>query len=171
MNLAAKTPTPEGGRESGWLVERWMSSPPVALGPEATIKDALEAMSEHRIRHVPVVEGGRLVGIVSDRDTRHALPLRTPHPEPDVTHLGRLLAIPLGSIMTRNPITIDRGATIRDAAEVICREKIGALPVVEDGRLLGIISAEDLLWAFLENTAESCLPAGAPAPLLRAALG
>lgn len=146
-----------------WSVSRWMSKRVLTLGAEDTIKDALELMQEHRIRHIPVVESGALQGIVSDRDLRHALPLRGLESAADHSALGRLLAITLGSIMTRNPLTIDPAATIRDAAQILCREKIGALPVLEGGRLVGIVSAEDLLWAFTENTSELCPPSGAKA--------
>ena len=53
--------------------------------------------------------------------------------------------------MTRKPLTVSPDTTLDEAAEIICREKIGALPVEEDGHLMGIVSAEDLLWAFHSN--------------------
>jgi acetoin utilization protein AcuB len=110
-------------------------------------------MRVHRIRHVPVVEGERLVGIVSDRDARHALPMHGGTGEHDC-YGKALFDTAVERVMSKRPITIDPEASVREAAEIICREKIGALPVIEDGRLVGIVSAEDLLWAFIEIAPE-----------------
>lgn len=135
-----------------WQVKRWMSTKVQTLEPDDKLVDAFDLMRIHRIRHVPVLEGERLVGIVSDRDVRHALPLRDL--ESDKIYGRELMTTPIGRVMTRNPITTDPDAPIREAAMIMGREKIGALPVVLGDRLLGIISAEDLLWAFVENTSD-----------------
>jgi CBS domain-containing protein len=55
-------------------------------------------------------------------------------------------------VMSRHPITIPRDFSIHEAAEIMCREKIGALPVIQDGHVVGIISSEDLLWALMQIT-------------------
>ncbi|GIW71971.1 MAG: hypothetical protein KatS3mg102_1513 [Planctomycetota bacterium] len=141
--------------EDDWLVSRWMSRNVVTVKPSDRLVDAFEKMREHRIRHVPVVERGRLVGIVSDRDVRHALPMRAEQEAAGDDLYGRaMLETPVDKVMSRHPITCTPETTIREAAEIICREKVGALPVLDGERLVGIISAEDLLWAFVENTRE-----------------
>jgi acetoin utilization protein AcuB len=139
-----------------WLVSRWMSSDLITATTESHLIDVFELMREHRIRHIPVVEDGALEGIVSDRDVRHALPMRSDIAEGDQDLFMRAMQdTPVGKIMTRHPITVTSDTTIREAAEIVCREKIGALPVVDGGALVGIVSAEDLLWGFVENTAEA----------------
>lgn len=136
-----------------WTVRRWMSTKLETLGPEDRLIDAFELMRTHRIRHIPILADGRLVGIISDRDIRHALPLRAgARPEASAAYAPALFETKIELAMTRHPITTDPDATLREAAEVICRERIGALPVVAADQLVGIVSAEDLLWAFLENT-------------------
>lgn len=131
-----------------WHVSGWMSRKVLSLKPKAPAIDAWELMHEHNIRHVPIIENGKVVGIVSDRDMRSLI------------HSGRsrathsLFEKSIESIMTRKPICITPEASIREAGEIICREKVGALPVVEEGTLVGIVSERDVIWALLENTRE-----------------
>ncbi len=135
-----------------WLVEHWMSRHIYSVRPGDPLVDAFELMREHRIRHVPVLERGKLVGIVSDRDIRLALPLRAHTEAASHNGYGRaLMGTQVEKVMTRKPITIDEDASIREAAELLCREKISALPVMKDKTLTGIITSEDLLWAFVDN--------------------
>lgn len=139
--------------EKNLFVSSWMSNKVITVDPEDRLVDAFELMRAHQVRHIPVVEKGRLVGIVSDRDVRHALPLRAR--SDDMPHYGKaLFGTRIADVMTRNPFKVRPEATIHEAAEIICREKVGALPVVSDDRLVGIISAEDLLWAFLSLSRE-----------------
>jgi acetoin utilization protein AcuB len=132
-------------------VVSWMSKRVFTTKPESRLIDAFEMMRDHRIRHVPVVEGGKLVGIVSDRDVRSALPSRNAL-QGGWASLGEaLLEARISQVMSLMPITIAPDASIREAAQVMCRAKVGALPVVEDGSLVGILSAEDVLWAVAEG--------------------
>ena len=138
-----------------WLVGRWMSKTVQTIAPDARIVDAVELMRIHRIRHLPVVESGRLVGIVSDRDVRHAIPIRAGGKKgAELAYGTALLETAVAQVMTPHPRTTEAHAPIREAAEIMCREKIGALPVLADEELVGIISAEDVLWAFVENTSD-----------------
>jgi acetoin utilization protein AcuB len=125
-------------------VDRWMTPDPLTLEPSAKVSDALELMESERIRHVPIVDRGRLVGIVSDRDVKRALPATEPGMPAKVSR--RLLE----KIMTRRVFRLEPDATIREAAELMCQEKISALPICEGERLVGIITSEDLLWAYVE---------------------
>jgi acetoin utilization protein AcuB len=127
-------------------VERWMTHDVIALAPRSTVRDALDLMERERIRHILVVdERERLAGIVSDRDVKRVLADRKAHGS-----IEAALDRPLSAIMTRNVLRLEADATIIEAAELMCREKISALPVLDDDLLVGIISSEDLLWAFVE---------------------
>jgi acetoin utilization protein AcuB len=131
-----------------WRVSGWMSRNVLTLKPKSPAVDAYELMHDHSIRHVPVVDHNKIVGIVSDRDLRPLI-----HPGRS-TPTHKLFDTPVESIMSRKPICTTPDASIQEAGEIICREKIGALPVVEDGKLMGIVTTEDVLWALLENTRE-----------------
>jgi acetoin utilization protein AcuB len=145
-----KTQTPVT-REHPLSVERWMEKRVLTTNPDSCLIDAFEIMRDHRIRHVPVLEGEKLVGIVSDRDVRSALPSRRGMEEGSASLGDSLLETRISQVMSVMPITIGPDASIREAAEMMCRDKIGALPVVDRGRLVGILSAEDLLWAISEG--------------------
>lgn len=135
-----------------WLVSRWMSKTPFTVKPRSPLVDAFELMHQHRIRHVPVVDHGKLVGIISDRDVRQAMPLRKHGGGDTEPAYGKAMTrTHVDTVMTRNPITVSPMSTVREAAEIICREKVGALPVMEDEKLVGIVSTDDLLWAFVEH--------------------
>jgi acetoin utilization protein AcuB len=138
-------------REHPLSVERWMSRCVFTTKPDSCLIDAFEIMRDHRIRHVPVVDGEKLVGIVSDRDVRSALPSRRGLQEGWASFGGALLSTKIAHVMSVMPITIRPAASIREAAQIMCRDKIGALPVVDGDRLIGILSAEDILWAISEG--------------------
>jgi acetoin utilization protein AcuB len=120
--------------------------------PGAVLLDAYEIMQDHRVRHVPVVEDGKLIGIVSDRDVRSALPSRQRLREGTASLGGALLGTRISEVMTLMPFTTTPGASIREAAQLMCRQRVGALPVVDEaGRLVGIISSKDVLWAIADG--------------------
>ncbi len=128
-----------------------MSKDLITAGPEMTISAAKNLMTEKKIRHLPIVDGsGKLLGIVSDRDLRDAMPstlLKKPDYDLTLKKIGSHL---VGDIMTRDPITIYAYYTIQDTLLVMQKKKVGALPVVdEEGFLTGILSTRDLLRAFV----------------------
>lgn len=128
-----------------------MSKDLITAGPEMTIFAAKDLMTEKKIRHLPIIDGsGKLLGIVSDRDMRDAMPstlLKKPDYDTTLSKIGNHL---VGDIMTRNPITIYAYYTIQDTLLVMQKKKVGALPVVdEEGYLTGILSTRDLLAAFV----------------------
>src|SRR5919202_2083767 len=130
-------------------VADWMTPDPVTIAPGATAGEALALMRQRRIRHLPVVDGGRLVGMLSDRDLRSALP--------SAVVLGELEDDPAASrsvveIMTADPLTIPPSQPVEEAARLLTERRVGAVPVVEGARLLGILSADDLLRAFVESS-------------------
>jgi len=145
------------------FVSRSMTRRVVTIGPEASIFEVQELMAQNRIRHIPVVEeGDKLVGIVSDRDLRSALPFRYLKEGVSPEEQERLQRLRVKDIMTREVFTISPAYTIQDALLMIQNSKVGALPVVdEDGRLKGILSVRDLLRAFI-----NVLGIGQPGTLL-----
>ena len=126
------------------LVQDAMTSTVVSASPEQTLRDAIELLRRQRIRHLPVTDNQRLVGIVTDRDVKRATPSV-------LTGVGKeeydaaLVAIKIGQFMTRDPITISRRSPLKRAVEIFINTRVGALPVVENGQLVGILSDVDIL--------------------------
>jgi acetoin utilization protein AcuB len=114
------------------------------LGPEASAAEAWALCNDHNIRHVPVVEEDRLVGLVSDRDLRDVRGGGGDR-ESDTPRWVRL-----GDMMTRNIVTIHPLDTIEHAAREIYDRKIGCLPVVDEGELVGIITSADMMRTLIE---------------------
>ena len=135
------------------FISIFMTKSVISIGPEADITEASALMRHHRFRHLPVtLEGDRLIGIVSDRDIRSAMPSKYFHEAEglDYEH-GRMTGILVQDIMTKDPVTISSGSTIQDALLLIEKARVGAFPVVDESlRLLGIISDRDLLNAFIQ---------------------
>ncbi len=126
------------------LVRDIMRSPAVVISPDTTLQDAYRTMQERGIRHLPVVDGGRLAGIVTDRDLRLATSALAPSPFPPGSRVA--------GIMSRPPLTADCLDPIEDAARVMRERKIGCLPVMDDGNVVGIITGFDLLDALIRMT-------------------
>jgi len=123
------------------------------LEEEDTLRTAISRLRQNRIRQIPVVSGKKVVGILTDRDLRQAsmLDILLPNmcPEKEVLE-QRLDNIPVKEIMTREVITVSPDDIIEDAAKILRDNKIGGLPVVEQGELVGIITVSDILKAFLD---------------------
>ena len=145
------------------FVSRSMTRKVITVGPEDGIFKAQELMAEHTIRHLPVIEtDGRLIGIVTDRDIRSALPYKFFKESPTEEEKKNFAKLKIKDIMTPEPITISPTYTLQDALLVIQDARVGALPVVEEnGILSGIISVRDLLRAFI-----NVLGIGEPGTLL-----
>lgn len=131
------------------LVRDYMTRNVVAMKPLDTARAARELMLDRRIQQVPVVTRGELLGIVTDRDIRDVFPTAV------VSHLGKEIdeftgKITLESVMTANVVTIGAEEPVSRAAELLRARRIGALPVVDAGKLVGIITRSDLLAAFID---------------------
>jgi len=121
----------------------------VTVTPGATLEEAARLLKAHRIHHLPVVEeGDRLAGIVSDTDLRNAT-LDGMVGGANGGDSGRPATA--GEIMTRDVVTLSPGDTLDDAMLALSRERIGALPVVEGERLVGIVTKADILSALLST--------------------
>ncbi len=111
---------------------------PITISPDASIREAVELMHKHSIRHVPVVKDDRMQGLVTESNLRQYF---VPAIVDDLT---------ISDVMIVNPITVDPNASIDSAARLIYRYKIGGLPVLEKRRLVGILTITDILAAFIE---------------------
>jgi acetoin utilization protein AcuB len=128
-------------------VKQLMSQDVVSVGPGESGRDAVGRMARARVRHLPVVNrDGGLVGIVTDRDLRHYLFL--PHvferlPERRVDAL--LDSVRVAEVMSTDVLTVEPETSVTDAVALMRAERVGSLPVVSDGRLVGIITETDML--------------------------
>jgi CBS domain-containing protein len=127
-------------------IRELMSTKPITVDPEMPMLDARQRMAEARIRHLVVTEGSRVVGIVTDRDIRLNLP--SPATSLSVWEINALLArLTVGEVMSRSVIVIDADRPAAEAARLMIDHKIGALPVMEGGRLTGIVTESDFVRA------------------------
>lgn len=128
-------------------VREWMSPHLITAAPTTPVAEAREVMRRKRIRHLVVMEGEHLAGIITDRDIRLNLP--SPASSLSVWEVNYLLAkLTVGRAMSRSVITIDPDRPIAEAVDLMLEHKIGALPVTEGTRVVGIITETDLLRAF-----------------------
>jgi acetoin utilization protein AcuB len=126
------------------LMQDWMKQKVLTLGPEASAFEALRLCRERRIRHIPVVKDERLVGIISDRDLRDASP-----PLGDPERVSTMKEIRLVDVMTRKVITTHPEDTIVHAAREMYERKIESLPVVDEEKLLGIVTSSEVMRALI----------------------
>ena len=126
------------------LVKEWMTRDVITITPNTTLPEAHRLMTEKGIRRLPVIENGRLVGIVTRGDIRGAEPSGAT--SLSIWEVNYLLAkLHIGEIMKRNPITISQEATIGEAARLMLENKISGLPVVDgDRQVVGIITESDI---------------------------
>jgi acetoin utilization protein AcuB len=132
------------------LVKNHMRRDPVTVKKEDSFRYALKLIRKEGIKHLPVLEGKRVVGIVTDRDLRQAAP--SPATTLEVHELNYLLErLKIEAIMTKKVITVAPETSLRDAAKLLFHHKIGCLPVVEKDDLVGIITEGDILRAYIEQ--------------------
>ncbi len=122
----------------------------VTAPPAMPVLEARQLMLEKRIRHLIIIDGPKLVGIVTDRDIRLNLP--SPATSLSVWEINYLLArMTVNAVMAKNVVTIDSGSEAREAAQLMLDHRIGALPVVDRGHLVGILTETDVLRAFVKG--------------------
>ncbi len=132
------------------LVHERMSRNPYTITEETPVEEALKRMREFHVRRFPVVsKAGKLVGIVAERDLLYASP--SPATSLSIYELHYLLSkLTVAEVMTKDVITVTEDTPVEDAARIMTDRKIGSLPVVRDGQLVGIITETDLFKLFLE---------------------
>ena len=119
-------------------VKNWMKIDPVTIERTKLIQEADELMKEHSIRHLPVVENDQLVGFITQTDLRQYF------------FPSMVEDIPVHDVMAVNPITINASSSIEQAARLIHDYKIGGLPVMDKKKLVGVITASDIVSGFIE---------------------
>jgi acetoin utilization protein AcuB len=119
-------------------VKKRMAKKVVIIRKDASVSDAINLMKKHSIRHLPVIEEGALVGWVTEGDIRQA-------------YLASLIEqVSIGDIMIKDPMTISPEANLEEAAELLFRHGIGGLPVVDNNKVVGVITVADIMAAFIE---------------------
>lgn len=132
------------------IVKDWMTKSPYTVETSTHLTKVIALMREYEIRRMPVVEDGKCVGILTEGDIRKATPS-------ELSSLGKyegnylLSGMTVQTVMTSNPLFVKPDQTIKEAAEILLLNKIGGLPVIEEGELLGIITVSDLLRFILEG--------------------
>jgi len=131
------------------LVGERMSKPIIIVTPDLPINEAVNLMKREHIRRAPVVKDGKLVGIVSDKDLLNASPSAAT--TLSIWELNYLISkIKVSEVMSKNVITVTEDTPIEQAARIMADNKIGGLPVMNDGNVVGIITETDLFKMFLE---------------------
>ena len=132
------------------IVAKRMMRNPVFVDENDSMKKAMDILKEREIRHLPVLKGGdKLVGILTETDIKQASP--SPATALEIREIFYLLdKVKVKQIMTRRVFTISSDAPIEEAALIMREKKIGCLPVVAGGKLVGILTETDILDAFLD---------------------
>lgn len=131
-------------------VSDWMKRDLVHVSPSESVRKAWALLREHRIRHLPVMDQGTLVGIVTDRDVRLVFPSALTSGAKEQDPADALEKVKVQEIMTKQVTTVTPDTSIADVARILLERRIGGLPVVQQGRLVGIITKTDILAAFVE---------------------
>jgi acetoin utilization protein AcuB len=119
-------------------VSDYMTANPLTVSPEESLAAAQAKMNSRRIRELPVVDAEGPIGMLTDRDIRQ--------------HVGFLQQTKVNAAMSTPLVTVSPSSTLEQAAQLVLEHKIGGLPVIDGGKLVGIITTSDLLGAFLELT-------------------
>ncbi|MFP4345131.1 MAG: CBS domain-containing protein [Anaerolineales bacterium] len=132
------------------LVKQRMSHHPITIMPDTPVSEALSFMRQNQVRRLPVLNRkGDLVGIVSEKDLLYASP--SPATSLSVYEVGYLLSkLKVEEIMTKKVITVGADAPIEEAARILIDNKVGGLPVVREGKLVGIITETDIFKTIME---------------------
>jgi acetoin utilization protein AcuB len=133
-------------------VERRMKARVITIQRDESVDRAQTLMAVHAIRHLPVLDGRRLVGVISDRDVLGVMVQQRTGSCGSQAGKSYFLppGVPVAEAMTPDPVVVDRGTDIEAAARLLISRKIGCLPVVDRGRVVGIITETDILGVFTE---------------------
>jgi acetoin utilization protein AcuB len=133
------------------FIDKSMTKTVISIRPEAGLAEARDTMEKNQIRHLPVVKNDNtLIGIITDRDIRSAMPSVFSSNQDYMKVRERVYQLKVEDVMTKNPITISPMNTLEDALLMMHKMRKGAFPVVDQqGKLKGIISTRDLIRAFI----------------------
>src|SRR6476659_8906496 len=134
-------------------VAEWMSSPPLIITPSMSLEAAQRLMQQQHVRRLPVVADGQLIGIITWGDLRAAQP--SVATTLSIYEWRALLdKVTVAACMTRDPLTIAPDASVLEAAQLILDHKVSGLPVVSDGRVVGVITESDLFRLLLAEASD-----------------
>jgi CBS domain-containing protein len=141
-------------------VAELMTKKLITVSPLDSVEEAVKLLRRRGVRHLLVIEKGALAGIISDRDVKRALdPAKTRKRLVSIGGLFLLLEpILVEEIMTRDVVTIEPTAKVQEAGQLMLQKRFGALPVVENGKVVGIITETDLLRHFVGQSAKKRSP-------------
>lgn len=142
-----------GMKLSALLVSDYMTPNPIVVEPEDPLMRAIEIIRLRGVRRLPVAVGGMLVGLVTEGDLKRAEPSTLTDSEADFNRV--MEETPLSRIMIQNPLTTTADAPLLEAADVLLNTKYGALPVVTGGRVVGILTDNDLIRALVDVLREA----------------
>ena len=125
-------------KEGDMKIKRRMAQKLITISSDATVLDAVHLLHKHNIRHLPVVDNGKFIGFIAGADIKQVLLLPNGN------------EMPLAEFMNKTPLTVGPEESMEDAARIMYSKRIGGLPVVEDGKLVGIITVGDILAEFIE---------------------
>ena len=114
-----------------------MNKDPITIPPKTPVGQALKLMQQHQIRHLPVIENDAMVGWISARTLR------------EVLLASMLEVITVGDVMVQAPISVTAETSVEEAARLVHEHRIGGLPVLEGDKLVGVLTVNDLLSAFI----------------------
>jgi acetoin utilization protein AcuB len=135
------------------VVSDYMTPNPIVIEPEEPLMRALEIVRLRGIRRLPVTVAGMLVGLVTEGDLKRAEPSTLTDTEADFNRVMEETAVT--RIMIQNPLTTTAETPLLEAAEILLNTKYGALPVVESGRVVGILTDNDLIRALVDSLREA----------------
>lgn len=121
-----------------------------SLRVEQTLLEAMQFLRENHVRHIPILDGDRLVGVLTDRDIKRATPSALDPSQREVWE--RIVKeTTLAKVMTRDPSTLGPEASMRDVLSAFVEDRIGCMLVVEEGKLVGIVTASDMFRTMLAS--------------------
>jgi CBS domain-containing protein len=135
------------------LVSDYMTENPLTLEPEEPLMRALEIIRLRGVRRLPVAVGGMLVGLITEGDIKRAEPSTLTDSQEDFTRV--MEGTPISRIMISKPVTTTADTPLMEAAEIMLNTKYGALPVVAGGRVIGILTDNDLTRALVDLMREA----------------
>ena len=135
------------------MVSDYMTPNPITVEPDETLMHALELIRLRGVRRLPVAVGGLLVGLVTEGDVKRAEPSTLTDSQAEFDRV--MEGTPISRIMITKPVTTTADTPLLDAAEIMLNTKYGALPVVADGRVIGILTDNDLMRALVDVMREA----------------
>lgn len=131
-------------------VSRLMTRAPLSLSPDDNARRARELMLEHGVHHLPIVEGGRFVGLISTNDL-HRIALGDPYKDDPEVVAKDLETFGLREVMAEDVVTLQATSTVRDAAKQLSKGGFHALPILDEDALVGILTSTDLVAYLIDD--------------------